>query len=696
MSETAPDINQIYLKIAVNAPLAEPLTYLVPDSSYAEQAKPLRGQSVKVPLASRSTSGIVLGFVEVAEAKKQAQEFTIKAIDRWHEDRPALPEPHLLWLEWLAKYYLYPVGQVMEMAFAPLKSKGKVRKTNSVVPNQPRTDPPPLMPEQAEAIKAILSRRGFAVNLLFGVTGSGKTEVYLRLIAETLAGGEQALVLVPEIALTPQLIQRFSSRFGEQVAVIHSHLTPRERTEQWWNVVQQNKQILIGARSALFCPIPRLGLIVIDEEHEPSFKQDESLKYHARDAAVMLAKFRGCPIVLGSATPSLESWQNALSGRYYMQCLSQRVAGRSLPTIEIVDMRLEQQAKKNSTPASPAALAERPFWLSEPLQRALTETLDRGEQAALFLNRRGVAATILCQECGHIQKCPNCDISLTLHAQTYLVCHYCGYHENLKPNCSTCGVGEVKLLGMGTERLELDLAQLFPQARIARADRDEIQTREHLEELIAQMERHEIDILVGTQMIAKGLDFPKLNLVGLVLADLGFNMPDFRSSERSFHLMTQVGGRAGRHVEGDERGRVLLQTYNPEHPAIQFAMQHDYEGFAEQELAARRELGYPPFGRIASLRLIGPEESEVRKAAERVRREALGLTQRLALHNSLQVLGPVPAPLFKLRNKYRYHLLLKAHHAHVLGQFCASLNRQTSKILKRVRLQFDIDPINMM
>jgi primosomal protein N' (replication factor Y) len=463
--------------------------------------------------------------------------------------------------------------------------------------------PPVMTEEQHASFESISKFKTFSSHLVFGVTGSGKTEIYLRLLEKVLEEGKTGIVLVPEISLTPQLIQRFSRRFGDKIAALHSQLTDRERTTQWWDIIEGRKRILVGARSALFCPIQNLGLIIVDEEHEPSYKQDEKLKYNGRDAAVMLAKQADCPIVLGSATPSLETWKNAVEKKYHLHTLKNRVANRSLPDMLVVDLR-EEKASEEAQKLKEEKYSHLPFWMSPLLFEKMRSTLDDGYQAALFLNRRGVAQMVLCPACGHTRECPNCDINLTLHHHTHLVCHYCDYHESLKNKCPDCSEGHLEAMGLGTELLENDLAKLFPDKKIARADRDEIQTRTDLEDLILGMEEGTIDILVGTQMIAKGLDFPKLKLVGLVLADVGFNLPDFRATERSFQLITQMSGRSGRHVKpGESPGTVVIQTYNPEHESLVFAQKHDFEGFAQQELNNRSALSYPPVGKLLGFRL---------------------------------------------------------------------------------------------
>jgi primosomal protein N' (replication factor Y) len=549
---------------------------------------------------------------------------------------------------------------------------------------------PVLTAEQTEVIRAVSDKEGFGTHLVHGVTGSGKTEIYMHLLEEVVRQGRQGIVLVPEISLTPQLIDRFTRRLGNAVAVIHSHLTPREKTNQWWAMLEGKKQILIGARSALFCPLPALGMIVVDEEHESSFKQDEKLKYHARDAAVMLGKFSNCPVILGSATPSLESWQNAQSGRYHLHQLKLRVADRKLPQIDVIDLREVRDVRRQA-----GGISDLPFWMTKQLHEAITETLERNEQSALFLNRRGVAQAVVCPDCGHVPECPNCAVKLTLHGKSHLLCHYCDYHLTMTEHCTECPDGEPKPMGLGTEMIENDLARIFPGARVARMDRDEINTREDLERVIKSVEDREIDILVGTQMIAKGLDFPGLTLVGLVLADVAFNLPDFRASERSFQLLTQVAGRSGRHLD-EGAGRVIIQTYNPDHPSIQFTCAHDYEGFAKYESSFREALGYPPFGRLASFRVQGLDLDKVTAVARGLRSRATALQTRSDRFAKIEILGPAQAPLAKLRNNHRWQLLIKGPDATSLGTFCRTLNDHLDWLPPAVKVSLDIDAVHLL
>ena len=664
-----------YLKLAVEAPFLEPLTY-------SSKVHHPRGLSLRVPLKTRVVNGVVVGTTPSSKDFK----FEIKPVGEIHEDHPLLPESFLKWLEWLSQYYLYPIGFVTSLAFPPLKKKGRKGKQKSpIVPNVPPSNKPTYTEEQKNCIDNIPTGSGFKVHLLHGVTGSGKTEVYLKLLENTIAQGKRGIVIVPEISLTPQLIGRFAARFPNQIAVIHSYLSNREKTNQWWSMVEGKKKILIGARSALFCPIEDLGIIVVDEEHETSFKQDSRLMYHARDAAIKLCQLNNCPVVLGSATPSLETWKNAQEGKYSYHTMNSRVSERKMPHLHVVDM-------KGHTADNKTKDSGLPFWVSSQLQKQLTETLDNGEQAALFLNRRGIAQTTICSSCGYIYECPNCAISLTLHKQRDLVCHYCNYTQALTDNCTQCKSVDVAPLGMGTELIEKDLQILFPKTTIARADRDEIQNRESLEELIQNMEQGHIDILVGTQMIAKGLDFPKLTLVGLVMADVGFNLPDFRSNERSFQLLTQVSGRAGRHSE--KPGKVIIQTYNPQHPAITVA--NDYHLFAEDEMPHRQEMSYPPFTKIASILVQGINLDKVIKTCQVISHRKTELIQRHPNYSSIDFLGPAPAPIAKLRNKFRYHSLIKSPNHNLLNQFCKQILADQSWIPRGVTVSIEIDPIKML
>lgn len=676
------------VQVAVDAPIKSLLTYL-----QNENFKVARGDLITVPLGKRQVQGVVVSTNQATDEKKSAGEKTyqLKHILSVDQEWPKLNDSFLKWLEWLANYYAYPLGQVAQLCFPPLKKSAKERasKRSAVIPTVEKRGEHPPTDEQKNCISAIEKFADFSVHLVHGVTGSGKTEIYLKLFEKVLSENKRGIFLVPEISLTPQLVQRFAERFGNQIAVLHSQLTDRERTNQWWEIIAGDKKILIGARSALFCPIDNIGLIVVDEEHEASYKQDEKLKYNGRDSAIMLGKFMNCPVVLGSATPSLESWKNVLDKKFHLHQLKSRVQNRPLPQIQVVDMRLEKDLQKKSI--------EKPFWLSQQLYNEMKVKLELKEQVALLLNRRGMAHMVLCAGCGFTQECPNCDISLTLHAQSHLICHYCDYHENFKIKCSACKVGELSPMGLGTERVEEDLKKLFPEARVARADRDEINSRAELEELIEKMEKSEIDILIGTQMIAKGLDFPNLKLVGLLLADIGFNLPDFRSSERSFQLITQMSGRSGRHTKLNENpGLVTIQTYNTTHDSLVFAQNHDYEGFVKNELNNRQQLNYPPFHKMTAIRVQSLSLDKVKSTCHAMSQRAHAAREKFSAYSEIEILGPAQAPLAKLRNQFRYHLIFKHAQSQLLNQFVALIIGDESWIESQVKVVVDIDPMNLL
>lgn len=663
--------------VAVNAPINGLLSYSIDKDEVVTL-----GTSVWVPLGSRVVTGVV---VEIADSTQQ--QMTIKSIVSVIADRPALTNSSLKWAMWMAKYYFHPPGMVLETCFLPLRKKSKKpRKISNSIPLPDGGSAHSLNLEQAEIAKNISAASGFQVHLIHGITGSGKTEVYLRLFEDCLKRGKQGMFLVPEISLTPQLLKRFSNHFTGQLAVFHSQLTPNEREFQWDAMMTGKAQILLGARSALFCPIPALGLIILDEEHEPSFKQDEKLKYHARDAAIMKGKLLDIPIVLGSATPSLETYFAAKEGRYSYHSLPHRVGGRSLPEVYVVDLKDKANANKDL-----------PFWLSQPLYLDIQAELLKGKQSVLFLNRRGIASAVTCTNCGDTRMCPNCDISLTLHGAHSLVCHYCDFQERHTDNCQVCHDGVSQPLGLGTERIVDDLQTLFPQAKIARADRDEISHRDDFSQLVEKMEAKEIDILVGTQMIAKGLDFKHLNLVGVVLADIGFHLPDFRASERSFHLITQVAGRAGRHLnEQESPSKVFIQTFNPDHPAISFAANHNYVDFAQSEIEHRKALNYPPFGRIASLRLTGSTSELADTLSRLCKSRALALQSKFPDYLKVQILGPTQAGVFKMRNQFRYQIFLKCADWQILNSFIGVLLGNQKWVPAKCRILVDVDPYNLL
>jgi len=547
--------------------------------------------------------------------------------------------------------------------------------------------PEVLTPEQDIAVKALhysLDMGGFHTVLLHGVTGSGKTEVYLRAVEHALAQGRGSLVLVPEIALTPQLVGRFRSRFGSDVAVLHSGLKDRERLFHWQALRKGTVRIAVGVRSAIWAPVENLGLVVVDEEHDPSFKQEDKLRYNARDMAVMRGKQAGALVVLGSATPSLESLENVRRGRYKVLELKHRVDDRPMPRIELVDLRIER-------PRDGGPITEEAPILSPPLVQAMQETLDRGQQTILFLNRRGHSTFLLCEVCGLTLKCSECDVCLTLHrAASRVMCHYCGLASPVPSRCREC-TGPMLKLGIGTERVEAEVAERFPRARVARLDRDSATSGERVTELLAAFARREIDILVGTQMVAKGHDFPGVTLVCVVMADTSLAIPDFRAAERTFHLLTQVAGRAGR---GRDPGRVLVQTYNPDSEPVKRVLAHDFEGFAQQELEWRHALAYPPFSRMAAIRIEGEHPEQTASVAR-----MLGdfLSRRMPPPSAgVRLLGPALAPISRLRGRTRWQLLLKGPTHVALAPLLARLEIKLEDIPSGVKVTIDVDPSAML
>ena len=573
------------------------------------------------------------------------------------------PRQHIKWLE--------------ERGFVRIEKKEVIRDPFShmkVIEDSPHV----LNPDQEYAlnrIKEAVLRGRFLPFLLYGVTGSGKTEVYIRAVEEVIKRNKEAIVLVPEISLTPQLVKRFRSRFGKNVAVIHSALSDGERFDAWRMARCGAVKVVVGARSAIFTPFTNIGIIVVDEEHESSYKQDEPPCYNARDLALVLGRMVNAVVILGSATPSVESYANAVKKKFDFISLPTRVEDRPLPQIEVVDMRKEKGKV-----------------FSKRLRDALVENFKEGKQTILFLNRRGLSTLVICQACGNILTCPNCSISLTYHRGNTLKCHYCGMSEEFFKNCNLCGK-DLITLGMGTQKVEEELKLILPQARIARMDRDEVGGKLKLLKMYERLERGEIDILIGTQMVAKGHDLPGVTLVGVISADISLGIPDFRAGERTFQLITQVAGRAGR---GMENGRVIVQTYNPEHPSIRFAVNHDSLGFLKEELKLRKELEYPPFSRMVNFRFQGRSRDETMKFAGVVRETVSKLASKLPLE-VIDILGPSPCPVYKVKNWYRWQILMKSDSLKILHGFSRRLVKVFSeKRSARIRFFVDVDPLNFL
>jgi primosomal protein N' (replication factor Y) (superfamily II helicase) len=723
-----------------------PLHYRIPDE-LLEQTRP--GVRVKVPLGRSNRE--MLGYCIAVETVQQPPG-ALKPVAEVLDVEPLCTPRVLELMQWMSRYYLAPLGQVFEAAIpagvrasagsrqrmmlyptpasgdeqqlakltakqrealqmlvqvgggltldqlqkmagcssAPiqtLRQAGMIevrqeRVLEELAPRVPMPTSPPLAlsADQRQALKQILealdSRKSETI-LLHGITGSGKTEVYMQAIHEVISFGRQAIVLVPEISLTPQTRQRFVQRFG-QVAVLHSHMSGVERHHQWRMIASGATSVVIGPRSALFAPVPRLGLIVLDEEHESSFKQDSIPRYHARDVALHRAYLEQVPLVLGSATPSLESWRRAQTGAYRLASLPRRIHNRPLPNVSVIDLRHQKLDVQHNS-------------ISRPLYQAMEQTLADKGQILLLLNRRGFATAIQCPQCGHVVACPDCDLPLTHHRDgSKACCHYCDYSIPTPPACPKCRFDGIRYSGQGTQRLEIEVQRRFPNALVARMDSDTMRKPGSHERILQEFSEGKINILLGTQMIAKGLDFPNVLLVGVINADTALHFPDFRAAEKTFQIVTQVAGRTGR---GEKPGQVLVQTFSPEHPAIVAASKHDFASFAVEELQKRVQFGYPPHGYLARIIARGPELGQVEAFAE-------GLLHRLKMVRdqraiTCRILGPAPPPLARLRGKHRIHLMIHTEQAEPLNRLIM-LATADLKPPKEVQYVIDIDPMDTL
>jgi len=595
-----------------------------------------------------------------------------------------------------------PVEHLVEqLSFSPSVLKGLVARglivlEEEIVTRDPFAARAPLgtrrhepTADQRRTIDAITAGAAGDVFLLHGITGSGKTLVYIEVLERVVRErGQTAIVLVPEIALTPQTVDRFRQVFGDSIAVLHSALSDGERYDAWLALRRGDKRIAVGARSAIFAPLHNVGAIIVDEEHEGSYKQGEAPRYHAREVAIVRARHEGAVVVLGSATPSLESWTNAESGKYHRLSLPERVGGGRLPQVEVVDMRRPRSAEPNVVP-DPFR-----FVVSEALETALAERLAVAEQSILLLNRRGYASFVQCSHCGYVSTCPNCTISLTYHRlPERLVCHYCLHKEEPTSQCQRCKGDTLRRRGLGTQQVERLLVDRFPSARVARMDVDTTTGKWAHADILDRVGRGEVDILLGTQMIAKGLDFPNVTLVGVIDADVGINLPDFRSSERCFQLLSQVAGRAGR---GPKGGRVLVQTRVPTHHAVKFAVAHAYDSFVREELEGRADPPYPPVTRLANVVFSGLKETDTEqlamRASERLRRAIV------RYGDEITVVGPAPCPIERVKTRWRWHLLLKSPNAPLLTRACRFLVERLDvpKDRAQLRVALDRDPVSLL
>ena len=751
------------IEVALPLPIFQPYTYAVPD---ALRGRVDPGSRVVVPVRGRKELGLVL---RAGAAKEGVQP---KPILEAPDEHPVVDAGTLALCQWIADYYLAPIGLVLRtalpaaltqlahpeparktrrvarvsrqlptlmardetfgrakkqrelyelieslggtapvellverMSFSPAVLTGLVDRQlvvidDEVVERDPfaRREVPtnvmhPPTPAQADAIRRMEAGKGGDVFLLHGVTGSGKTLVYLdflRTVVETR--GQGAIVLVPEIALTPQTVGRFRAVFGDRVAVLHSALSDGERYDAWLALQRGEKRIAVGARSAIFAPVANLGAVIVDEEHETSYKQGETPRYHAREVAIVRARAANAVVVLGSATPSLESWANARAGKFHLLSLPDRVGGGALPPVRVVDMRRpkgEFPPKHESTAESLTRLV-----LSEELEAGIRARLAREEQCILLLNRRGYSSFVQCAQCGEVDACPNCSISLTYHrAPERLVCHYCEHADVPRETCRRCGGSVLKQRGLGTQQVERIIAERIPAARIARMDVDTTSGKWSHADILDRVARREVDVLLGTQMIAKGLDFANVTLVGVVDADVGINLPDFRASERAFQLLSQVAGRAGR---GPKGGEVFIQTRLPDHHAVRCAQEHDFGRFVEQELAARADPPYPPTVRLANVVFSGLREEETMQLAADTAERLEGM---LAKHRDMAVtlVGPAKCPIERIKNRWRWHLMLKSDHpAHLtrVARFVA--RRQPAPGSGQLRVVVDRDPVALL
>lgn len=530
-----------------------------------------------------------------------------------------------------------------------------------------------LTAEQSMAVEAIEDSEENLI-LLKGVTGSGKTEVYMRLVEKVLTEGKSAIVLVPEIALTPQMIERFKGRFGSNVALFHSKLSDGERFDEWYRVKEGKASLIIGARSAIFIPAKKLGLIIIDEEHENTYKSDQNPKYQTKEVAEFISKLKGCKVILGSATPTIESYYRAISGEMKLVELNHRIDNRPMPEMKLVDMREELRSGNKSI-------------FSRRLYASMQQKLEKGEQIILFLNRRGFSTFVSCRSCGYVFDCENCDISMTYHKNGFLVCHYCGKTKKQPNLCPKCGSKYVKFFGAGTERVEEEVRKYLKNVKILRMDVDTTRAKDSHEKIYNAFKAGEADILIGTQMVSKGLDFPNVTLVGILSADMSLNLPDYRAAERSFQIITQVAGRAGR---GEKEGEVIVQTYTPEHYSLQYAKKYDYEDFYEKEFTIRAMMGYPPFGRILLINGIGKNEDELKKQMIFLGKK---VKEKAEEFGGLEVLGPTPCIIYKIKENYRWQIIVK-------GEFSSKFSKSIKDLLydkannvyNDIRVSMDINP----
>jgi len=733
----------MYAKVVLQLPLP-PLLYKIPNNNTADLSI---GSAVYVPLRGKSQ----LGFItEIIPNITNKPEYNVKNISHAADGIPPLPVVLLNFFSWISDYYHYPLGEIISstlpkklenpsaLAYELLcnfeaitevekkklcsrggrkwellefcKKTGPIHLSNSLSAQDKTTLKKlvalgylkeiriekdldffgnkkastnasyALTEEQAQALSVIrksIEKKSFETFLLEGVTGSGKTEVYLGAAQACIANGRSVVIMVPEIALTPQLFDRVNKRLGNEIAIIHSGLTEKERSHQWHLVRRGKVKIVLGARSTIFSPIDNIGLLIVDEEHDGAFKQEDRLRYNARDLAIVRAMQSNATVLLGSATPSLESYYNVRSGKYKHLELKNRVTGSALPEVTVVDLKKE---KPNGS-------------FSSRLLEEIQNTLNQNKQVMLFLNRRGYSPYVLCASCGDVPQCPNCSVSLTYYQKSRsLLCHYCDFSVPMVSSCQKCNEKNILPGGIGTENVEEQVKSLFPTARVLRIDRESTQKRNSLENALLKIANKDVDIIVGTQMIAKGHDFPDIHLVAILNADSTINIPDFRSAERSFQLFTQMAGRAGRSIFN---GTVILQTYNPEHSSILHSAKHNFKAFAEEELSLRKNFHYPPFCRIVRIVVNSMNNASAKMAIDAIAND-LNLYKDMQTQ-PLEILGPAPSVIAKIQNKYRWNLLIKSPQATTLQRIIKNrLPDWKKRLPKSCVVQVDVDPLSLL
>lgn len=730
-----------YAEVAVTVPvgLTKTFHYRVPQDLGGELCKFSR---VEVPFSGRSVQGFVLGFSTPPTVTK------LKEIKKIIEKEPFLNEELFLTAQWMVQRYLCSIGDALQCIAGSHVGSSKDKKPDKAListiserelsdlvrapkqrlaltvalarPGLKRTELAAAADVSVSVVQALISKgflkeeskgsiaestviskslpiltqeQAVVVNqfkesfnldkpsawLLHGITGSGKTEVYFRIIEHAIKNDFQAIVLVPEISLTPQMVERFRGRFGGRVALLHSALSQGERYAEKTRIKNGQATVVLGARSAIFAPTPRLGLIIIDEEHESSYKQDETPKYHAREVALHRVSKNSGMVILGSATPALESYCRARpDGPYQLATLTSRVDQRKLPKVQIIDLREELASGNTSI-------------FSSTLQAALLKRIDNAEKSILFLNRRGLASVVVCRHCGQAIKCPHCDISLTLHSNGILKCHYCGYGSKVPKVCTNCSSGIIRSFGLGTQRVEEEVKKLYPNCKTLRMDADTTTRKGSHQRILDEFIKGDVQVLIGTQMIAKGLDIPAVTLVGVVSADITLHMPDFRSAEKTFQLLTQVAGRAGR---GDKPGEVIIQTYDPDHFSITSAQTHDYISFYHKELAIRRALIYPPYSHLIRIMFTGINEEDVVVAA-RFWREQLSTAKLNLGLDKIEILGPAPAGILRIKDRFRWQLILKGQISREVRKVSQNVLEQVGLRYKQVSVSIDVDPVSL-